>query len=112
MNEIPTRRIGDLTISAIGLGCMGMSYAYGPADRDEALATLHHALDLGVNFLDTAEIYGAGENERLLAEVLARRRDEVVLATKFGIVTDPGSGYPSGTTGSPSYQRNIQRRSE
>jgi aryl-alcohol dehydrogenase-like predicted oxidoreductase len=83
---------------------MGMSYAYGPADRTEAIATLHRAVDLGVTFLDTADIYGSGANEELLAEVLADRRDEVVLATKFGII--PGTdGLPAGVNGRPEYVR-------
>jgi len=89
-------------VSALGLGCMGMSFAYGTADRGEALATLHRALDLGVTFLDTADMYGAGANEELLAAVLADRRDEVTLATKFGILTGE-DGYPRGVDGSPAY---------
>lgn len=83
------RTLGDsLTVSALGLGCMGMSQGYGPADDDASLATLHRALDLGVTLLDTAQSYGAGHNERLLSRLLATRRDEVTLATKFGIVRD------------------------
>jgi aryl-alcohol dehydrogenase-like predicted oxidoreductase len=85
---------------------MGMSYAYGATDRTEALGTLHRALDLGVTFLDTADIYGAGHNEELLAEVLADRRDEVVLATKFGILSGD-DGYPVGVDGSPEYVRSA-----
>ena len=75
-------------VSALGLGCMGMSQGYGEVDRREALATLNAALDAGVTLLDTAMSYGAGANERLLAAVLSGRREEVVLATKFGIVRD------------------------
>lgn len=98
------RRVGDLEVSALGLGCMGMSFAYGTADDTESIATLHHALDIGVNLLDTADMYGRGDNERLLSTVLADRRDEVVLATKFGILVDPDTGYPTGKVdGSPSY---------
>src|SRR3954471_15160179 len=78
---------------------MGMSQAYGPADRDESLATLHRALDIGVTFLDTANVYGDGHNEELLAEVLRTRRAEVTLATKFGIVR--GTTGPAGSTGAP-----------
>jgi aryl-alcohol dehydrogenase-like predicted oxidoreductase len=74
-----------LTVSALGLGCMGMSQAYGPADEDESVATLRRALELGVTFFDTANAYGQGHNERLVGRVLADHRDEVVLATKFGI---------------------------
>ena len=81
---LPTRSLGPLTVSAQGLGCMSMTdFAYGPADADEATATLHRALDLGVTFIDTADIYGLTENERLVGRALAGRRDEVVLATKF-----------------------------
>ncbi|WP_345612464.1 aldo/keto reductase [Pseudonocardia adelaidensis] len=83
---------------------MGMSFAYGSADRGEATATLHRAIDLGVTFLDTADMYGGGANEELLATVLADRRDEVTLATKFGILTGE-DGYPSGVDGSPAYAR-------
>jgi aryl-alcohol dehydrogenase-like predicted oxidoreductase len=83
---------------------MGMSFAYGTADRGESLSTLHRALDLGVTFLDTADMYGGGANEELLAAVLADRRDEVTLATKFGILTGE-DGYPSGVDGSPGYAR-------
>jgi aryl-alcohol dehydrogenase-like predicted oxidoreductase len=100
---IATRTLGrsGLTVSALGLGCMGMSWAYGPTDRAEALATIRHALDLGVTFLDTAEIYAMGENEKLVGEAIAGRRDQVVLATKFGIVPDPQTGRPAGANGSP-----------
>ncbi|GAA4384760.1 aldo/keto reductase [Tsukamurella soli] len=99
-NAFPQRVIGDLTVSALGLGCMGMSHAYGPADHDESIATLNAALDAGVTLLDTADIYGVGANERLLSEVLATRRDEVVLATKFGFL--PGAdGLPGRVDGRP-----------
>lgn len=85
-----SRRLGDHgpLVSALGLGCMGMSQGYGEVDEREAIATIDAALDAGVTLLDTAMSYGAGANERLLAQVLRRRRDEVVLATKFGIVRD------------------------
>ncbi|KYH45106.1 aldo/keto reductase [Branchiibius sp. NY16-3462-2] len=100
------RTIGDLSVSALGLGCMGMSFAYGPADSGEALATLSRALELGVNFFDTADMYGVGgANEKLLSTFLADHRSEVVLATKFGIVTSPDTGLPAGVNGSPAYVR-------
>ncbi|MGH3888668.1 MAG: aldo/keto reductase [Pseudonocardiaceae bacterium] len=108
-----TRTLGQtgLTVSALGLGCMGMSYAYGPADRTEAIATIRRALDLGVTFLDTAEMYAAGENEKLVGEAIAARRDEVVLATKFGILVDPDTLWPVGVNGSPDYVRAAIDRS-
>lgn len=79
---------GHLTVSSIGLGCWGMSHAYGRADEKESLATLHLCLDLGINFLDTADVYGDGHNERLISRVLKSRRREAVVATKFGFVGD------------------------
>jgi len=80
-----TTKLGDLTVSAQGLGCMGMSEWYGATDWDESIATIHAALDAGVTFLDTADAYGAGHNEVLVGRAIAHRRDEVQLATKFGI---------------------------
>jgi aryl-alcohol dehydrogenase-like predicted oxidoreductase len=77
--------LGELTVSAQGLGCMGMSEWYGHADWDESIATIHRALDLGVTFIDTADIYGAGHNEVLVGRAISSRREEVQLATKFGI---------------------------
>lgn len=92
-----------LEVSAQGLGCMGMSQAYGPYDDDASVVVLDRALDLGVTFLDTADFYGAGENEELLARVLGRRRDEVVLATKFGIVAAKGATVADGVRGDAAY---------
>jgi aryl-alcohol dehydrogenase-like predicted oxidoreductase len=80
-----TTSLGQLTVSAQGLGCMGMSEWYGDTDWDESIATIHRAIDLGVTFIDTADIYGAGHNEVLVGRAIARRRDEVQLATKFGV---------------------------
>ncbi|MGD0067448.1 MAG: aldo/keto reductase, partial [Streptosporangiaceae bacterium] len=80
-----TTKLGELTVSAQGLGCMGMSEWYGATDWDESIATIGRALDLGVTFIDTADIYGAGHNEVLVGRGIAGRRDEVQLATKFGI---------------------------
>jgi aryl-alcohol dehydrogenase-like predicted oxidoreductase len=93
-----------VTVSAIGLGCMGMSEFYGPSDEAQSLATLGRALDLGVDFWDTADMYGSGDNERLLAKVLQTRRDEVFLATKFGNKRGPGGSF-DGIDGSPAYVR-------
>ncbi len=80
-----TTSLGELTVSAQGLGCMGMSEWYGATDWDESIATIHRALDLGVTFIDTADAYGAGHNEVLVGRGIVHRRDEVQLATKFGI---------------------------
>src|SRR5215510_11894332 len=83
-----TRQLGELTASAIGLGCMGMSEFYGPRDEAESIATIHRALDLGVTLLDTADIYGPYTNEQLVGRAIRGRRDQVVLATKFGILRE------------------------
>ena len=88
-----TTKLGDLTVSAQGLGCMGMSEFYGPGDWDESIATIGRALDLGVTFLDTADVYGAGHNEVLVGRGIAHRRDEVQLATKFGIDRSGGDAH-------------------
>jgi aryl-alcohol dehydrogenase-like predicted oxidoreductase len=92
------RTLGTLTTSALGLGCMGMSEFYGPGDDAESVATIHRALDLGVTFLDTADMYGPFTNEQLVGRAIAGRRDEVTLATKFGIQRDGGgrsiNGHP------------------
>ncbi|BCT94121.1 oxidoreductase [Lysobacter helvus] len=102
-HDFPRRTLGQgLTVSALGLGCMGMSDFYGPSEEATNLATLHHALDIGVDFLDTADMYGVGENERLLSKVLKDRRDDVTLATKFGNVRGE-DGAMLRIDGSPEY---------
>ncbi len=91
------RTLRDLTVSAIGLGCMGMSEFYGPSDEQESTATIHRALDLGVTFLDTADMYGSGHNERLVGRAIAGRRDEVQLATKFANRREDGKRWVDNT---------------
>ena len=105
-NSIPKRVLGhsDLHISALGLGCMGMSEFYGQTDEVESIATIHRALDLGVNFLDTADMYGPFKNEELIGRAIKGRRNEVALATKFGIMRGV-NGEWDGVNGSPEYVR-------
>ncbi|MGW2149148.1 aldo/keto reductase [Nonomuraea bangladeshensis] len=86
-----TLGVGGPRVSALGLGCMGMSEFYGPADDSESIAVIHRALDLGITFLDTADMYGRGANEELVGRAIKDRRDEVVLATKFGVKRDGGT---------------------
>jgi aryl-alcohol dehydrogenase-like predicted oxidoreductase len=105
VTDLPTRTLGPLTVSALGLGCMGMSEFYGAADETESLATLRRALDLGVTFLDTSDAYGPHTNEELVGRAIAGRRDDVVLATKFGLVRDPGDPSKRGVDGRPEYVR-------
>ncbi len=105
---ISTRTLGQgLEVSAQGLGCMGMSQVYGPADETESLATIDRALELGVTFLDTADVYGLGHNEELVGRAIAGRRDGVVLATKFGIVRRADDNSFRAINGRPEYVRSA-----
>ena len=101
-----TRKLGNqgLEVSELGLGCMGMSEFYGSGDEQEAIATIHHALDLGVNFLDTADMYGPFTNEKLVGRATKDRRDQVIIATKFGNVRSAEGGW-LGINGKPEYVR-------
>jgi aryl-alcohol dehydrogenase-like predicted oxidoreductase len=104
---VKKRKLGTegLVVSEQGLGCMGMSEFYGPTDEAESIATLHRALDLGIDFLDTSDMYGPYKNEELIAQVLRSRRDEIVIATKFGIQRDPTSETGRSINGRPEYVR-------
>ena len=103
--QVPKVKLGrsPLRVSRIGLGCMGMTHAYGPADRAEAIATIRHALDQGIDLLDTADVYGGGANEELVGEAIRGRRGEARVATKFGAVRAQGAF--AGVNGRPEYAR-------
>jgi aryl-alcohol dehydrogenase-like predicted oxidoreductase len=108
-STLPKRKLGDLEVSAQGLGCMGMSEFYGEGDDTESVATIHRALELGVTLLDTADMYGYGRNEQLVGPAIADHRDKVVLATKFGFVRDEADQAKRGIRGDAAY---VQQAAE
>jgi aryl-alcohol dehydrogenase-like predicted oxidoreductase len=103
MIDMNKRRLGELEVSAIGLGCMGMSEFYGPTDETESIAVIHRALELGMNFLDTADMYGIGHNEELVGRAVKGNRDKYVIATKFALVRDKADPTKRGINGRPEY---------
>src|SRR5262245_42453413 len=106
---MPKRKLGQgLEVSALGLGCMGLSFGYGPAtEKERAITLIRAAVERGVTFFDTAEVYGAFTNEELLGEVLVPVRDEVVVATKFGWSIDPKTGKSTGLNSRPEHIKEV-----
>src|SRR5260370_20372039 len=108
------RKLGksNLEVSALGLGCMGMSFSYGPPkDKKEMTSLLHAAVERGITFFDTAEIYGAYTNEELVGEALAPLREQVVIATKFGFKIDPNTGKQAGLDSRPAHVKEVAEAS-